>query len=317
LTDLIGKMIRRFRKARAEEGVDISEVMEMANFDKMNEIRSRVDDLVDDPEVAEKLKPYYRMFCKRPTFNDEYLPTFNRPNVELVDTDGRGVERITEGGVVVAGVEYEVDCIVFATGFEVVVPHMPDGPGMRSSAAGDRPSPRSGLKGCHPPWHAEPGLSDCFFLHISQAAFTANFPHLLDELTTHVSHIGGHALSRGISTVEVAQDAEDAWVETIKAKGLLAMGALGGPDCTPGYYNNEGKAREPGAIQSARMAVVRSSSSGSSSVAWRRRCLRGWSSPAESGKSTRRPLPGARARRHCQFMCDRPENTWPPSGPCR
>jgi cyclohexanone monooxygenase len=250
-TDLIGKMIRRFRKARAEEGVDISEVMEMANFDKMNEIRSRVDDLVDDPEVAEKLKPYYRMFCKRPTFNDEYLPTFNRPNVELVDTDGRGVERITEGGVVVAGVEYEVDCIVFATGFEVGTAYARragyEVVGRRGQTLSEKWA--EGMATLH--GMQSRGFPNCFFLHISQAAFTANFPHLLDELTTHVSHIVGHALSRGISTVEVAQDAEDAWVETIKAKGLLAMGALGGPDCTPGYYNNEGKAREPGAIQSA------------------------------------------------------------------
>ena len=93
--------------------------MEIANFDKMNEIRDRVDELVEDPGVAESLKPYYQMFCKRPTFNDEYLPTFNRPNVELVDTEGQGVDRITERGLVVKNKEYEVDCIIFATGFEV------------------------------------------------------------------------------------------------------------------------------------------------------------------------------------------------------
>ena len=93
--------------------------MEIADFEKMEEIRARVDAFVEDPTTAETLKPYYRMFCKRPTFNDDYLPTFNRPNVKLVDTDGKGVERITEKGVVVNGVEYEVDCIIFATGFEV------------------------------------------------------------------------------------------------------------------------------------------------------------------------------------------------------
>ena len=91
----------------------------MADFRKMNQIRGRVDETVEDPATAEALKPWYRQFCKRPTFNDDYLPTFNRPNVTLVDTEGRGVDRVTETGLVVDGVEYEVDCIIFATGFEV------------------------------------------------------------------------------------------------------------------------------------------------------------------------------------------------------
>ena len=95
-------------------------LMEIADFQKMNGIRARVDETVTDPAAAEALKPWYRQFCKRPTFNDEYLPTFNRPNVTLVDTsDSQGVERITKNGVVANGVEYEVDCIIFATGFEV------------------------------------------------------------------------------------------------------------------------------------------------------------------------------------------------------
>ena len=85
----------------------------------MNSIRDLVDQVVEDPATAEALKPWYRQFCKRPCFHDEYLPTFNLPNVTLVDTEGRGVERITEKGIVAGGGEYEVDCIVFATGFEV------------------------------------------------------------------------------------------------------------------------------------------------------------------------------------------------------
>ncbi len=250
-TDLIGKMIRRFREASADGSVDIPEVMELANFDKMNEIRSRVDDLVEDPEVAEKLKPYYQMFCKRPTFNDEYLPTFNRPNVELVDTDGKGVDRITERGLVVAGVEHEVDCIIFATGFEVGTPYVRRAGyeilGSRGRTLSEKWT--DGMATLH--GMQSRGFPNCFFMQISQTAFTANFPHLLEELTTHLSHIIGHALDRGISTIEVSQDAEDAWVATIREKGLGAMGALGGVDCTPGYYNNEGQAREPGSIQAA------------------------------------------------------------------
>ena len=88
----------------------------------MNELRARVDAIVEDPATAEALKPWYRYACKRPTFSDHYLQTFNRPNVTLVDTaDHGGVSRITENAVVVGDDEYEVDCIIFATGFEVGV----------------------------------------------------------------------------------------------------------------------------------------------------------------------------------------------------
>ena len=85
----------------------------------MEEIRARVDEIVTDRATAEALKPWYGYFCKRPCFHDEYLQTFNRDNVTLVDTHGRGVERITDSGVVVDGVTYELDCLIFATGFEV------------------------------------------------------------------------------------------------------------------------------------------------------------------------------------------------------
>src|SRR5215471_2248686 len=98
---------------------DIARIAEIADFQKMNEVRGRVSSTVRDQETAEGLKAWYGQWCKRPTFNDEYLPTFNRPTVRLVDTKGKGVDRVTEHGVVVEGVEYEVDCLIFATGFEV------------------------------------------------------------------------------------------------------------------------------------------------------------------------------------------------------
>src|SRR5262249_29416364 len=105
---------------RAQIGPDdIALRAELADSAKMNRIRARVDQVVQNREVAEALKPWYRLFCKRPTFNDEYLPTFNLANVTLVDVSAaRGVERITKNGVVANGVEYEVDCIIYATGFD-------------------------------------------------------------------------------------------------------------------------------------------------------------------------------------------------------
>ena len=117
----ISKMLALMFADGAEEmtPAQLEEAMELADFQKMEEIRARVEEVVEDPAVAEALKPWYRQFCKRPCFHDDYLPTFNRPNVTLVDTQGRGVEQITEKGVVVDGEEIELDCLIFATGFEV------------------------------------------------------------------------------------------------------------------------------------------------------------------------------------------------------
>ena len=106
-------MIRLRKEASPDLSADgLARNLELADFEKMNQVRSRVDEIVTDPQVAEALKPWYRQFCKRPCFHDEYLQTFNRPNVTLVDNDGQGVDRITENAVVVGGVEYEIDCLI-------------------------------------------------------------------------------------------------------------------------------------------------------------------------------------------------------------
>ena len=249
-TDLIGKMLQHFRRAKDGDNMDIPTVMEMANFEKMEEIRARVDEYVDDPAVAEKLKPYYKMFCKRPTFNDDYLPTFNRANVTLVDTDGQGVERITENGLVVGGVEYEVDCIIYSTGFEVGTSYTRRSGyevyGRGGRALSDHWS--EGTRTLH--GMGSHGFPNLFIMNTSQGGFTANFPHLLDESAVHQAHIIRHALGQGFTQVEVEQAAEDQWVDTILGFSGGPLGGLGGPDCTPGYYNNEGQPN-PNAVQSA------------------------------------------------------------------
>ena len=92
---------------------------EDSDYERMDEIRARVDAIVEDPATAGNLKAWYRKLCKRPCFHDEYLQAYNMPGTHLVDTDGEGVERITENGVAVAGTDYRVDCIIYASGFEV------------------------------------------------------------------------------------------------------------------------------------------------------------------------------------------------------
>ena len=88
------------------------------NFRIMEQIRARVDAIVQDPKTSAALKPYYPYGCKRPTFHDEYLPTFNLPHVTLVDTAPLGVSTINAHGVVHDGIEYPLDVLIYATGFQ-------------------------------------------------------------------------------------------------------------------------------------------------------------------------------------------------------
>ena len=218
---------------------EVPALMEIADFQKMNQIRARVDELVDDPETAEALKPYYRQFCKRPCFHDAYLQTFNRENVHLIDTAGRGVEAITANGVVANGTEYEVDCIIFATGFEVGTEY--------TRRAGYDPVGRDGLT-LSEKWRdgmrsfhglLTHGFPNLFIISNAQAAFTTNFPHAMDYSAKHVRYILNRCREEGIEAVEASLEAEDAWVEEILAVARFNEEFLA--SCTPGYYNNEGQ----------------------------------------------------------------------------
>jgi len=243
-TDIIRKLVFMVQK---DDSPDLSRdglarTMEMADFQKMEEIRARVDSVVRDPATAEALKPYYRQFCKRPCFHDEYLDTFNRPNVTLVDTRGRGVERVTPKGVVVDGVEYELDCLIYATGFEVGTAYTRRAGYDLVGRDGVRLSEKwaNGVATLHG-MHTH-GFPNCFLITNTQAGFTANFPHLLDEQSRHLAYIIRHALDRGIRSIEVSEEAEAEWVETII--GLAGRGREFFEECTPGYYNNEGRPGE-------------------------------------------------------------------------
>jgi cation diffusion facilitator CzcD-associated flavoprotein CzcO len=218
---------------------EVMRLAEIADFKKMNQIRARVDAIVKDKRAAESLKPWYRQFCKRPTFNDEYLPTFNRPNVTLVDTMGRGVDRITEKGLVFDGVEYEADCVIFATGFEVGTAYTRRA-GFEVYGRGGKALSENwanGLKTLH--GFCSVGFPNCFHMGITQNALTANFPHMLEEQSRHIAELIRHAKSQEARCIEPTAEAEAEWVATIKEKAMNNQDFL--EACTPGYYNNEGK----------------------------------------------------------------------------
>ena len=242
-TDIIGKLLIMVRREDADLSAEgVTATMELADFEKMEQIRARVDNIVQDPAIAESLKPFYRQFCKRPCFHDEYLDTYNRPNVTLVDTDGRGVERITPKGLVANGQEYELDCIIFGTGFEVGTDY--------TRRAGYEVVGRDGLTltekwadgastlhGMH-----SRGFPNCLIFSPAQSGFTVNFPHMLDEQARHAAYIVRYGLDEDVRAIEPSEAAEAAWVETIL--GLAQNNQKFLEACTPGYYNNEGRPGE-------------------------------------------------------------------------
>ena len=215
---------------------------EDSDFEKMEEIRGRVDAIVGDRATAAKLKAWYGQLCKRPCFHDEYLQAFNTLGTHLVDTDGKGVERITETGVVVAGREYGLDCIVYASGFEVGTEYRRRSGFDMSGRAGIKLSDHwaTGMRTKHG-IHVH-GFPNAFLVQPTQGAnLISNVPHNLTEAARTIAMVVGHALKNGFKEIEVTREAEDGWIELL----LMNPGMMiGGPDCTPGYYNNEG--HEPG-----------------------------------------------------------------------
>jgi cation diffusion facilitator CzcD-associated flavoprotein CzcO len=242
LTGTAAKMASR-KLGRRLTGSEKADLLEIADYQKMNTVRARAESIVEDPTVAEKLKPWYRQFCKRPCFHDEYLPTFNRPNVELVDTEGQGVERLTEKGVVINGKEYEVDCLIFATGFEVGTSYTRragyDIVGKDGQILSEKWE--HGLRTLH--GLQTNGFPNCFFLGFTQSAVTVNVPQSLNEQARHVAYILDQVKARGGTTVEATVEGEMGWVAEMNSKAK--MGEQFRAECTPGYYNNEGKTGNP------------------------------------------------------------------------
>ena len=212
------------------------------NFAAMEEIRARVDAIVEDPVTAEALKPYYPYACKRPTFHDEYLPTFNLPHVHLVDTAPIGVKEINERGVVHAGEEYPLDVLIYATGFQWMAP-----------ASFDMVTGRDGLT-LNQKWQAD-GTKTFLGLH------SRGFPNLLivsgpqggggsfnftDVITTHCDYIGWLLTTmrdEGHDVVDVRQESEDSYARHC-AEVDIASAPL--RDCLS-YYNGHGEA-PPGSL---------------------------------------------------------------------
>ena len=230
---------KEYMTKKATDYMDLANAMQMADYQKMEMVRARAEEIVKDKETAESLKPYYNQFCKRPCFHDEYLPTYNRDNVHLIDTDGKGLEEISEKGIIFNGVEYEVDCIIFATGFEVGTDYSRRAGYQIHGIDGVTVSEKwgNGLATFHG-MHSK-GFPNCFFFGPAQSGFTATYTYSLDEQSIHLAYILEEVKKRGATRVEASKEAEESWIKTIIEKARLTASFQ--ENCTPGYYNNEGK----------------------------------------------------------------------------
>jgi cation diffusion facilitator CzcD-associated flavoprotein CzcO len=223
-------------KRQAADEAEAAE-LELRDFQQMERVRQRIRDTVQDPATAEKLLPWYKMHCKRPCFHDDYLPTFNRDNVTLVDTDGRGVDRITERGPVVDGVEYPVDVLVYASGFELSTFYThrlgfdPVGEGGVSLSEAWAQGAWT-LQGIFS--HGFPNL--CMNSAI-QGGQHINIAYAATKIAQHMAWVIARSLEDGV-VVQPTMEAEEDWFQML-LKTVVAY-ATYFATCTPGYLNNEG-----------------------------------------------------------------------------
>jgi len=208
---------------------------ENANIDYMMRIHKRIEEIVKDKATADSLKPWYMFMCKRPCFDNDYLPTYNRPNVHLVDTHGKGILEINEDGPVFEGKTYKLDVLIYATGFEV------QKTGIYNKIVGENGRDLNDkyadgvrtLLGIH-----SEGYPNLFIMGGYQASFQFNLTDMLQAQGDHIAECINHARKNGYHTIEVTPESEEYWVqEVIKHRGKTTRNQ----DCTPGYYNFEGE----------------------------------------------------------------------------
>lgn len=209
---------------------------ENANIDHMMRIHRRIEEVVEDPATAEALKPWYMFMCKRPCFDDEYLPAFNRPNVTLVDTHGKGITQITPQGPTFEGRAYPLDCLIYATGFEVqktgIYNRIVGQGGVDLNRRYEEVGIRT-LLGVH-----SAGFPNLFIMGGYQASFQFNLTFMLQTQGDHIAECIKLAREKGAATIDVKPETEEWWVqEVIAHRGKTSRNA----DCTPGYYNFEGE----------------------------------------------------------------------------
>jgi len=211
------------------------------DFQVMERLRRRVAEIVEDPETAEALKPWYSMVCKRPTSNDEYYPAFNRPNVRLLDvSDTRGLEGLTRDGILFKGEEIPVDCVIWASGYEVTS-ELHRRWGISEITGRDGRSLYDHWTDGYRTLHGTMahGFPNLFFMGLIQGGLNVSLPLVFEQQGEHIAWLIRETMDRGAASLEPSAEAEADWIREIKASSIDMEPIV--RECTPGYYNNEGE----------------------------------------------------------------------------
>lgn len=221
---------------------------ESVDYRVMERLRQRAASMVKDPATAEALKPWYRFLCKRPLSNDDYYPTFNRPNVKLIDVSAsQGVEYMTAKGFKHDGIEHEVDCMIFASGFEVTSD--------LDRRWGINTFEGRGGTSIYNHWANGPltlhgimthGFPNQFYTGFIQGALNASTTEQFGKQGYHIAYVISETLKRGAKVVEPTQQAQDAYVKHFQDVEFDTTQFQ--RECTPGYFTNEGQVKAPWAL---------------------------------------------------------------------
>jgi cyclohexanone monooxygenase len=247
ICDFFTEIRRNLAAKRAADGwrdmtpEEYGELYEREDYQVMERLRRHISHTVKDPATAELLKPWYRHGCKRVGSSSAYLQTFNLPNVKLLDVSAtRGLERMTPNGFVAGGVEYEADCVIFASGYDVTGE-------IRGRWGIETIEGRDGLS-IYDHWEdrcrtlhgmTAHGFPNQFFIGFYQGGFSATVTETFGNQGRHIAYIVKQALDRGATLVEPTAEAVEAWCEHISEVAIDNTQFQ--RECTPSYLNNEGE----------------------------------------------------------------------------
>jgi cation diffusion facilitator CzcD-associated flavoprotein CzcO len=225
------------------EGMTTAEYVrsgEEVDYSIMDAHRRRIEELVADPATAEILKPYYRYLCKRPCFHDEYLPAFNNPNVTLIDCPA-GIDRITKQGPVIDGRQFDVDCILYGTGFERELTPLFRRAGHEIVGRGGVTLAEKWSDGAASLFGMmSRGFPNMFVMPApgQQAVVTVNYTQLAVLGAEFIGHAVGMLEQQGVEVADVSAEAEEAWTQKIVDSYVDSSAVMSA--CTPSRINNEG-----------------------------------------------------------------------------
>ncbi len=226
---------------RYPDMAEYAERRDVMDFRVMERLRRRVDAIVQDPATAEQLKPYYRYQCKRPTSNDNYYETFNRPNVSLVDvSETQGLQQLTEHGFIANGEEFDCDCIIFASGYEVTS-DLDRRWGFAEFTGRNGLSMYDNWAGGYRTMHGvmTHGFPNLYLVGLNQGGLNSTLTQNFETQSEHIAYIIGEVQRRGAVAAEVSETAQSAYIQHLRDTEIDRTEWI--RECTPSYFNNEGQ----------------------------------------------------------------------------